>query len=106
MANSLAMAGMGARLLRLIRSPWLYAAWGVVATSALVASYLGDPYVFGFTTLILGGASIPLGIVGVLVAMLSREMKRGDRVAIVVLISVTTVAFFAALATLRTFKWN
>jgi len=86
--------------------PAPYAAWaGAVAVSLGIACRM-DPYVFGFATLAAAGVTVPIGLVGVLVAIVHRRLGRGRRLAILFWVMVAAGAIVAAMATLRTFSWT
>jgi hypothetical protein len=89
----------------LVRSPFLYVGWLLIVLVAMVVSYLGDPFIFGATWLIAGYLSIPIGLLGVLVARFSRTANRRAKTVIVISGGLLLVAFAIAAAILRTFNW-
>jgi Sec-independent protein secretion pathway component TatC len=92
-------------LKRLLIAPAAYAGWAGLVLIALVATYPVDPYVFGFTTLILGWISaVPL-IAGIGVAFFAKGLTTSARVMISLSVIISAAALGVALAILRNFKW-
>lgn len=89
----------------LLRTPAAYGIWALITLSALVASYFVDPYVFAFTTLGLGWISGLVGLVGLAVVLLSKEMGRSARVQVVVALALTAALLWGALEILGSFHW-
>lgn len=86
-------------------SPALYAAWALLVVGTLTATYFADPYIFAFTTMILGGISVGIGFIGLAVALFSKSAGWRARASIIVLVALAAAAVVVALEVLRTFKW-
>ena len=86
-------------------NPAFYVVWAVLVLVALTSSYLGDPYVFAFTTLGLAWLSAGVSVTGVAVAVLSRTTSWHAKASIVFCVAVTAIAVAAALQILKTFRW-
>lgn len=93
------------RLKTFISSPLPYAIWALFVLSAIATTYFGNPYVFAFTTLILGYATIGVALVGVPAALLVKSSGWRRRTIILASIGVAGAAVISALAILRTFNW-
>jgi hypothetical protein len=93
------------RLTTILASPWLYAGWALFVLAALGISYLIDPYVFGFATLILAWTCIPVGLTGLCLALFTPTVSWRSRASIVLAVALAGAAVLAALAFLSTFRW-
>lgn len=72
---------------------------------ALVITYFVDPYIFGFTTLILGFASAAVTVLGIAVCLVGKP-ERSAKLAIVSFLALAGISVLGALALLRAFKWG
>lgn len=94
------------RLLKAIAvAPASYLAWVALLGPALMTSYFVDPYLFAFTTLILGGATLAVIAAGILVIVAAKSLSAGAKATIASALLVASAAVAVALTTLRTFKW-
>jgi hypothetical protein len=93
------------RFTTILASPWLYAGWTLFVVAALGTTYLIDPYVFGFATLILAWTCVPVGLTGLSLAVFSATAPRRVRASILLAIVLAGAAVVTALAILRTFTW-
>ena len=93
-------------LRRLLSSPVLYGVWAVFVVGALVVTYPVDPYVYGFTALILAWLSgaVTIAAVGAM-ALWAWDWTWPHRLLVAVAVAVSVAAVAQALAILRTFKW-
>ncbi|HET9861960.1 MAG TPA: hypothetical protein VFP37_00840 [Steroidobacteraceae bacterium] len=89
----------------LMTSPVPYGIWALAVVAALVGTYFGDPYVFGFTTFGLCWLTIALAIVGVGICVFSKRLRARDRVLIVAALAVAAVAIAQAFRMLAGFNW-
>jgi hypothetical protein len=89
--------------------PRAYGSWLAISVVAYGASYFSNPYVFGFTVLILGTLSLGVTLVGILGAIIGfvtdrlENSESGILFTISALIGVTTLMAFHVL---RGFRWN
>jgi hypothetical protein len=88
-----------------ITSPVSYLAWATVVLGTLTWAYAADPYIFAFSIFGLTGMSIVVGIVGLAVALRSRQTSWRARAAIALCLGATAVALAAAFRILGTFTW-
>jgi Na+-translocating ferredoxin:NAD+ oxidoreductase RnfD subunit len=88
---------------QIISSPVAYVGWSVIVVVALIAAYLADPYVFGFTTFILGALSAVVVLAGFWVANFSKQ--KSSRAMILFSLILTVAAIVISLKILSTFKW-
>lgn len=93
------------RLKKFLRSPAPYIVWMVFVAASLAGTYFADPYVFGFTAMLLGGASIGVTILALAGVWLSRSDGLRVRASIPVSLVLTFLVLAIAFAILRTFKW-
>ena len=83
-----------------------YAAWLAFLVAAHVATYLTEPYTFGFTVLGLAwvsGVVVACGLVACVAA--SRAPVRRPFAGVAALSALIVAANVAAFAVLRTFRW-
>jgi hypothetical protein len=90
---------------RLAVSPVAYVSWAGLVVAALGTTYFADPYIFAFTTLGLGYASLAVGLIGLPVTAFARSAGWRGRVTILLSLALTAAAVATALAVLKTFKW-
>lgn len=88
-----------------MRNPKVYAGWALFVAASLGVTYFVDPYVFAFTHMILGGASLALGALGLVGAW--RNGKAGFRVTTQILgyLALTFVVLVLAFLILGKFRW-
>ena len=98
--------GPAARMGKLVLRPAVYAGWAAIVVLGLVATYLGDPYLFGFVTLAAGGATLAIALVGLMVVIAQREIPPRARIAILFWVTVAGGAVLLALRRLSTFSWT
>ena len=91
--------------MRIAQNPALYATWSLIVIAALVATYFGNPYVFGFTTLGLMWLSIAVLLIGVIVVFVAKGLSASARVTIIATSLVALAAALIAIAVLGTFNW-
>ena len=96
----------GRRGTRLATSPWLHVSWAVVTAVALLGSYLGDPYVFGITTLVLAWVTAVLAPMGIIAALAARSRSGPARTAVFLSALLSAVLVGVALKMLRSFSWT
>lgn len=89
----------------LMARPTPYVIWAVMVAAALYGTYLGDPYVFGFTTIGLCWLTIAIGMLGIAMCVFSKTVRARDRALILVALSIAAVAIVKAFRTLGTFNW-
>ena len=93
-------------LRRVLSSPVLYGGWAVFAVGALVITYPVDPYLYGFTALILAWLTGAVTIAAVTaMALWAWDWPWSRRLLVVVAVAVSVAAVAQALAILRTFTW-
>jgi hypothetical protein len=94
------------RLRGLLSSPLLYGGWALFVVAALVGTYPVDPYLYGFTALILAWltGAVTIAAVGAL-ALWAWDWSWPRRLLVVAAVAVSIAALAQALAILRTFKW-
>lgn len=90
---------------RIVVAPPFYAAWSAAVTLALIVTCRMDPYVFGFTTLILGGISLAIIVAGITVTIFVQSLTARQRGMIAFSLLIAATALLVALAALRTFTW-
>lgn len=93
-------------LRRLLSSPLLYGGWALLVVGALVGTYPADPYLYGFTALILAWltGAVTIAAVGAM-ALWAWDWTWPRRLLVVVAVAVSVAAVAQALAILQTFKW-
>lgn len=92
-------------LKRFLFAPATYAVWTGLVIAAVVATYYVDPYVFGFTTLILGWISAVPVVAGTGVAVFAKQLAVSARTMIALSVVINAATVSAALVLLRGFKW-
>ncbi|HEX2854973.1 MAG TPA: hypothetical protein VHO24_17195 [Opitutaceae bacterium] len=86
-------------------APVTYAVWAGLVVVAVAATYHVDPYVFAFTTFILGGISVVPVLAGIGVVLFAKRSTVSARTAIALSVAFTAAAVAVALEVLRGFKW-
>jgi hypothetical protein len=91
--------------MRLIGNAAVYWVWALLVVVALVSAYFVDPYVFAFTTLILGVASCLVGVSGLAVVVFSKTTSHRRKVSIAAALVIAAVAIVISLEILGGFNW-
>jgi hypothetical protein len=77
----------------------LYITWLIILVVALILAYILDPYIYGYTLLIMGVISIVISFCGIFISFFPRVkemMQKRNKIVLVSLfiISITLVAWF------------
>jgi hypothetical protein len=94
-------------LRRLLSSPLLYGGWAVWVLVALIGTYALDPYLYGFTALILAWltSAVTIAAVGAL-ALWAWDWTWRRRLLVVAAVAVAVASVARALAILQTVSWT
>lgn len=86
-------------------SPWLYVLWAAFVVAALLVTCGVDPYVFGFSAMILAWLSVAVGVGGLAVIVFARPVSKASKTAIGLALAASGAALWVAFAVLGSYNW-
>ena len=92
-------------LKRIATSPTAHVVWAVFVAVELFTAYHIDPYVFGFSAIILFWASVGVTIVGVAAIVFAKSMSGPAKIVVGCAWVLSAVALVTAFTVLRGFNW-